>query len=291
MTDILKAIILGIVQGLTEFLPISSSAHLIFVPWLFGWEPFGLAFDVAVHLGTLMAVLIYFRNDLLAMLFGVLRSWRGLLRGKLPDDQMGKLGLFIALGTIPAVVFGLLAESAIDEYFHQDPVSRTALALSAVTMIAMGLLLGAADRFGRRSDRRGGVDRELHDLGLRDALVVGLAQSFALLPGVSRSGSTITAGLFSGMSRPVAARFSFLLGVPIILGAGLREILDVARDGIPAGERGVFVAGILSAFVVGYLAIAGLMQYLSRRSVDIFVIYRVVIGLGILMLLAVGFRG
>jgi undecaprenyl-diphosphatase len=290
MTDILKAIILGVVQGLTEFLPISSSAHLIFVPWLFGWEPFGLAFDVAVHLGTLMAVLIYFRNDLLAMLLGVLRSWRGLLRGQLPDDQMGRLGLFIALGTIPAVVFGLLAESAIDEYFHQDPVSRTALALSAVTMIAMGLLLGAADRFGRRSDRRGGVDRELHDLGLRDALVVGLAQSFALLPGVSRSGSTITAGLFSGMSRPVAARFSFLLGVPIILGAGLREILDVARDGIPAGERGVFVAGILSAFVVGYLAIAGLMQYLSRRSVDIFVIYRVVVGLGILMLLAVGFR-
>jgi undecaprenyl-diphosphatase len=225
------------------------------------------------------------------MLLGVLRSWRGLLRGQLPDDQMGRLGLFIALGTIPAVVFGLLAESAIDEYFHQDPVSRTALALSAVTMIAMGLLLGAADRFGRRSDRRGGVDRELHDLGLRDALVVGLAQSFALLPGVSRSGSTITAGLFSGMSRPVAARFSFLLGVPIILGAGLREILDVARDGIPAGERGVFVAGILSAFVVGYLAIAGLMQYLSRRSVDIFVIYRVVVGLGILMLLAVGFRG
>ncbi len=290
MTDIFKAIVLGIVQGLTEFLPISSSAHLIYVPWLFGWEPFGLAFDVATHLGTLMAVLIYFRKDLLAMLLGVLRSWRGLLRGKMPDDQMGRLGLFIVMGTIPAVVIGLSAESAIDEYFHQDPVSRTALALSAVTMIAMGLLLGAADRFGRRNGKRGGTERELHHLGLRDALVVGLAQSFALLPGVSRSGSTITAGLFSGMSRPIAARFSFLLGVPIVLGAGLREILDVARDGIPAGDRGIFAAGILSAFVVGYLAIAGLMHYLSRRSIDVFVIYRVVVGLGILMLLAVGFR-
>jgi undecaprenyl-diphosphatase len=203
---------------------------------------------------------------------------------------MGQLGLFIALGTIPAVVLGLTAESAIDEYFHQDPVSRTALALSAVTMIAMGLLLGAADRFGRRNGKPGDVDRELHHLGLRDALVVGLAQSFALLPGVSRSGSTITAGLFAGMSRPVAARFSFLLGVPIVLGAGLREMLDVARDGIPAGERGVFAAGILSAFGVGYLAIAGLIQYLSRHSVDVFVVYRVVVGLGMLMLLAIGFR-
>ncbi|MEX2314874.1 MAG: undecaprenyl-diphosphatase UppP [Thermomicrobiales bacterium] len=291
MTDILKAILLGVVQGLTEFLPISSSAHLIFVPWLMGWEPFGLAFDVAVHLGTLLAVLIYFRNDLLAMLFGVLRSWRGLLRGRLPDDQMGRLGLFIVVGTLPAVVIGLSAERAIDEYFHQDPVSRAALALSAVTLIAMGLLLGAADRFGKRSGARGSGDREFHQLGFRDALIVGLAQSFALLPGVSRSGSTITAGLFAGMSRPVAARFSFLLGVPIVLGAGLREVFNVAREGIPASERSIFAAGILSAFVVGYLAIAGLMQYLSRRSIDAFVVYRIVVGLGILMLLAAGFRG
>lgn len=291
MTDILKAIVLGVVQGLTEFLPISSSAHLIYVPWLLDWEPFGLAFDVSLHVGTLLAVLIYFRNDLLAMLFGVLRSWRGLLRGQLPDDQMGLLGLYIAVGTLPAVVIGLLAERAIDEYFHQDPVSRSALALSAVTLIAMGLLLGAADRFGRHNGVRGTGGREFHQLGLRDALIVGLAQSFALLPGVSRSGSTITAGLFAGMSRPVAARFSFLLGVPIVLGAALSEGLDVAREGIPADERGIFAAGMLSAFVVGYLAIAGLMQYLSRRSIDVFVIYRVVVGLGILMLLAVGFRG
>lgn len=290
MIDIVKAIILGVVQGLTEFLPISSSAHLIYVPWLFGWEPFGLAFDVATHLGTLLAVLIYFRNDLLAMAFGVLRSWRRLPRGRLPDDPMGKLGLFIVLGSIPAVVAGLIAEDAINEYFHQEPISRTALALSAVTMIAMGLLLGAADRFGRRNHAHGSGNREFHSLGLRDALIVGFAQSFALLPGVSRSGSTITAGLFAGMSRPVAARFSFLLGTPIILGAGLNETLDIARDGIPADERGVFVAGVVSAFVVGYLAIAGLIHYLSRRSIDVFVIYRVVVGLGILLLLAAGFR-
>jgi undecaprenyl-diphosphatase len=290
VTDILKAIILGVVQGLTEFLPISSSVHLIVVPWLFGWDPFGLAFDVALHMGTLLAVLIYFRNDLLAMLLGVLRSWRGLLRGQLPDDQMGRLGLYIAIGTIPAVIAGLLAENAIDEYFHQEPISRTALALSATTLIAMGALLGAADRFGRRYSVLESGERQLHQLGLRDALIVGLAQSFALLPGVSRSGSTITAGLFAGMSRPVAARFSFLLGVPIILGAGLKEMLDVVQDGIPAGERGVFVAGVISAFVVGYLTIAGLMHYLSRRSVDVFVVYRIVVGLGILLLLAAGFR-
>jgi undecaprenyl-diphosphatase len=286
MTDILRAIVLGIVQGLTEFLPISSSAHLIFVPWLFGWEPFGLAFDVSVHLGTLLAVLIYFRRDLLAMAFGVLGSWRRLLRGQLPDDQMGRLGLYIAVGTIPAVVVGLLIEDAVDEYFHQDPVSRAALALSAVTLIAMGLLLGAADRFGRMRN-----SRDLHGLGLRDAVIVGLAQACALLPGVSRSGSTITAGLFAGMNRPVAARFSFLLGVPVVLGAGLREIFELAREGITADERGVFAAGILSAFVVGYLAIAGLMRFLARRSIDVFVVYRIVVGLGILLLLAAGFRG
>jgi undecaprenyl-diphosphatase len=285
MTDVLRAIVLGIVQGLTEFLPISSSAHLIIVPWLLGWEPFGLAFDVALHLGTLAATLIYFRRDLWAMLTGVLGSWRQLLRGRLPHDPMGRLGLYIALGSVPAAVVGLLAKSAIDEYFHQDPISRAALAISALMLIVMGLLLGAADRYGARHD-----GRSFHTLGLRDALLVGLAQAFALLPGVSRSGSTITAGLFAGMSRPVAARFSFLLGVPIVLGAGLTEMLDLAREGIPAGDRDVFVAGILTAGLVGYLAIAGLMRYLQHRSIDVFVIYRLVLGSLVLLLLATGFR-
>lgn len=286
MSEILRAIVLGAVQGLTEFLPISSSAHLIFVPWLFGWDPFGLAFDVALHLGTLSAVLIYFRNDLLAMTRGVLGSWQQLLRGEMPDDYMGRLGLFIVIGTIPGAIVGLLVEGAIDDYFHSDPISRTALLLSAIALILMGILLGAADRWGKRS--RG---RDFGEIRLRDALLVGVAQSFALFPGVSRSGSTITAALFAGLSRPVAARFSFLLGVPIVLGAGMKSVLDLIQEGVPADERGAFVAGVITAAIVGYLAIHTLIRYLQRHSTDIFVIYRVVVGTFIIGLLVAGFRG
>lgn len=284
--DILRAILLGIVQGLTEFLPISSSAHLIIVPWLFGWEPFGLSFDVATHLGTLSAVLVYFRHDIWAMIRGVLGGWRSLLRGRLPEDEMGRLGLFIAVGTIPAAVAGLLFESMIDEYFHQDPLSSTAMVVLALLLIGMGLLLGVADRFGQRTNGRG-----LRQVGFATALFVGLAQMLAIVPGVSRSGSTITAGLFAGLQRATAARFSFLLGVPIILGAGLKEMLDLAQEGIPAGERGVFVAGILAAAVVGYLAIAGLIRFLQRHSTDVFVAYRIALGVTLLLLVAAGFRG
>jgi undecaprenyl-diphosphatase len=287
LSDLLKAIILGAVQGLTEFLPISSSVHLIVVPWLFGWEPFGLAFDVALHLGTLTAVLIYFYRDLREIILGTLRGLPDLAHGRFPNDPMGRLGIFIALGSIPAAIVGLLANDAIDEYFHQDPVSDTAIAISATVLILMGLLLGAADRYGKRHMR---PDRDIRTIGLGDALIVGCAQAFALLPGVSRSGSTITAGLFTGLSRPVAARFSFLLGVPIVMAAGLVEMIDLAREGIPAGERGVFVAGVLTAAIVGYIAIAGLMRFLQHRSVDVFVIYRIVLGLSLLSLVAAGFR-
>ena len=286
MSDIIRAIILGAVQGLTEFLPISSSAHLIFVPWLFGWEPFGLAFDVALHLGTLSAVLIYFRHDLLAMTRGILGSWKPLLRGEMPDDYMGRLGLFIVLGSVPAAIVGLLAEQAIDDYFHSEPISRTALLLSAIAMVVMGVALGAADRWGQRV--RG---RDFNEIRLRDALLVGFAQSFALFPGVSRSGSTITAGLFAGLSRPVAARFSFLLGVPIVLGAGMKSVLDLVQEGVPADERTSFVAGVITAAIVGWLAIHTLIRYLQRHSTDVFVVYRIVMGVFIIGLLAAGFRG
>ncbi|MCO5176388.1 MAG: undecaprenyl-diphosphatase UppP [Thermomicrobiales bacterium] len=283
--DILKAIILGIVQGLTEFLPISSSAHLIIVPWLLGWEPFGLAFDVATHLGTLMAVLVYFRDDLLAMIRGVLAGLPDLRRGRLPDDQMGRIGLFIAVATVPAAIAGFLFESTIDDYFHSDPISGTAMVVLALLLMGMGLLLGIADRVGRQRAGRG-----LQQVTFRTALLVGFAQMLAIVPGVSRSGSTITAGLFAGLERATAARFSFLLGVPIILGAGLKEMISLAGDGIPAGERGVFIAGVLTAAVVGYFAIAVLIRYLQRHSTDIFVIYRVALGIGLLLLVAGGFR-
>jgi undecaprenyl-diphosphatase len=285
MNDLLRAIILGALQGVTEFLPISSSAHLIIVPWLFGWEPYGLAFDVSLHLGTLAAVLTYFFHDLKQMALGALRALPGLARGRLPDDPMARLGLYVVPGTIPAAVVGLLAEDAIETYFHQEPLSRTALLLLTIMLILLGLLLGAADRYGRRNGHR-----EVHALRLRDAVIVGVAQAFALLPGVSRSGSTITAGLFSGMSRPVAARFSFLLGVPIVFGAGMMGVLDLIREGIPAGERDAFFAGVLTAAIVGYAAVAGLMRFLQHRSTDVFVVYRVLLGVGMLILLAFGFR-
>lgn len=289
MSDLLRAIVLGAVQALTEFLPISSSVHLILVPWLFGWEPFGLAFDAALHLGTLLAVLVYFRNDLLAMARGLLGSWRLLLRGKQPDDQMGRIGLWIVIASIPAGVVGLLVESTIDDYFHQDPISRTALALSAVVLILMGLLLFAAERYGQRAAARG-QGRGFQQLRFRDAMLVGFAQAAALLPGVSRSGSTLTAGLFSGLERPVAARFAFLLGVPIVAAAGAKQLLDLVREGIPAGELDVFIVGVVTSAVVGYLAVAGLMQYIQRRSISVFVYYRIVVGCFILTLIAAGFR-
>ena len=286
MNDILRAIVLGAVQGLTEFLPISSSGHLIVVPWLFGWEPFGLAFDVAVHLGTLSAVLLYFFSDLRAMALGGLRALPELARGRMPADPMGRLAVLIAAGTVPAVVAGLLLEEPIDAYFHADDVSHSAIVILALLLIAMGLLLGVADRYGRRRE-----GRDIATVGWRDALLVGCAQALALLPGVSRSGATITTGLFRGMTRADAARFSFLLGVPIILGAGLREMVDLARDGIPAGERGVFIAGVLTAAIVGYVAIAGLMRFLQHRSTDVFVIYRLGLGVSLLLLVLAGFRG
>lgn len=286
MGDIFRAIVLGIVQGLTEFLPVSSSAHLIIVPWAAGWEPFGLAFDVATHLGTLAAVLIYFRQDLLYIARGTLRGLPTMRRRRMPEDHAARLGVYIVLGSIPAAVTGLLIESRIDEYFHTEPLSRAALTMLSVMLIAVGLLLGVADRYGRRRAGRG-----FESIGLRDALVIGAAQATALFPGVSRSGSTIIAGLFSGLSRPVAARFSFILGIPIVFGAGMREMVALAREGIPAEERMVFAVGIVTAGIVGYLAIAGLLRFLQRSSTDVFVVYRVVIGVSMLALLAAGFRG
>lgn len=284
--NVLQAIVLGIIQGLTEFLPISSSAHLVIVPWLFGWEPFGLAFDTSLHLGTLLAVVVYFFRDLLAIAAGILRGWRDLPRGKLPTDPMGRLGLFFVVATLPTAASGVLLEETIDTHFHAETLSHWALALVGVALIGMGLLLALADRYAR--PRAG---KPFEQLGFREAMIVGLAQALALLPGVSRSGSTITAGLFAGMSRPTAARFSFLLGVPAIFGAGLLGLANLWQEGVPKGEGWAFVAGFFSAALVGYLAIAGLMRFIQTRSLDIFVVYRVVLGLSVLGLLAGGFRG
>ena len=283
--DILRAILLGIVQGLTEFLPISSSAHLIIVPWLFGWEPFGLAFDVALHLGTLAAILAYFRRELVAIPVGLMNERAALGRGRLPVDPMARLGIFIVVATLPAAVVGLLAEGAIDRAFHGDPISRAAIATMAVVLMLVGLVLELADRRGNAAVRAGG------EITFRQALLIGCAQTLALIPGASRSGTTITAGLFAGLSRADAARFSFLLGVPLIAGAGVKQMTELALDGFADVNLAVFVVGVVTAALTGYVAIAGLLRFLQRRPVTVFVVYRVALGVGLLALLAGGFEG
>jgi undecaprenyl-diphosphatase len=261
--SVIEAIVLGIVQGLTEFLPISSSGHLVIVPWLFDWEEPGLAFDAALHLGTLVAVFAYFWKDLLAMLLAVPRALRspvGLLRGDPSslgkEDLAARLALLLILGSIPGGIVGLLAQSTIDDFFHGSVNERRAIALIAIMLILFGLALGWADR---RAQHR----RALTTLGPRDALAVGAAQALALFPGVSRSGVTLTAGLLRGIKRADAARFSFLLGTPLVT---------------LAGAKGVFAA------------IWALLRLLQTSNTMVFVVYRVVAGVAILLVLASGLR-
>jgi undecaprenyl-diphosphatase len=285
--DYLEAVVLGLIQGLTEFLPISSSAHLIIVPWLLGWDEPGLSFDAALHLGTLVAVICYFWRELLAMLREVPRALSkpvALLRGHGddPEDRDARLALMIALATIPGGVAGLLGESAIDGFFHGSHHDRS-LALIALLLMALGILLGIADRAARH-------ERPLGRLTLRDAALIGLAQAAALFPGVSRSGSTITAGLALGLRRADAARFSFLLGTPLIAGAGLKGLLDVLQSDLSGSELGAFGLGLLVSALSGFAAIWFLLRYLQRSTTAVFVVYRLGLGLVVLGLIAAGLK-
>lgn len=280
-----QAIVLGIVQGLTEFLPVSSSAHLIVVPWLLGWESPGLAFDSALHLGTLAAVIVYFWRDLLAMAQSLPRAVRqpaAILRSPDPADLMPRLALLIIIGTIPAAVIGLLAEDLIDAAYHPEGVApdRVIVAVS-IALIALALLLLIAERGARHI-------RGLNSLRVPDALVIGLAQAGALIPGVSRSGSTITAGLFRGLTRADAARFSFLLGTPIVAAAGAKGLLEIVTSGLDSGQLGIFAIGLATSALAGFAAIWGLLRYLQRASTLVFIIYRIVLGLGLLALVYFG---
>lgn len=268
-----QALVLGIVQGLTEFLPISSSAHLILVPWLFGWPEPGLAFNVALHLGTLSAVLVYFSGDLLT----IARGWlTGLAQRRPLGSPEARIGWAVLIGSVPAGVVGVLLNDAIDQYFHSGGGGTLAIGLTAVLLVGLGAALWLAERAGRRS-------RSLTEVGLRDGFLVGVAQALALLPGVSRSGSTITAGLFLGFQRAAAARFSFILGIPAIVGAGMLETMHLLRTGLPASERTLFVVGMAASAVTGFLAIAFLLRFLQRRSTGVFVLYRFLLGAFILV--------
>jgi undecaprenyl-diphosphatase len=273
-----KAVILGAVQGITEFLPISSSAHLVLIPWLFNWRNPGLTFDVALHIGTLTAVLTYFRRDIGAMLAAL---WRG-LRARAPlAEPESRLAFLLAFGSLPGFVVGLLFDEPIDDFFHRPEAVRTALAIMATMLIVMGILLYVAERYGKRL-------RDIAALRFGDAAIIGVAQAFALIPGVSRSGSTLTAGLFLNLKRAEAARFSFLLSLPITGGAALKKAYDVVQDGgLAPSDRLPFALGILTAGIVGYTCIAFLLRYLQRASTMAFTIYRVAFGILILVLILV----
>jgi undecaprenyl-diphosphatase len=264
-----QAIVLGIVQGLTEFLPISSSAHLILVPYAFGWPDHGQRFDVALHLGTLAALLIYFWGDWVRLAQGVVGG-----SGK-ADPMERRLALAIVVGCVPAVIVGIKLEQVAEETLRSPH-------LIAVMMILMGLAMGAADYLGRRV-------RTLQGMTWVDALWIGCAQAFSLVPGVSRSGVTLTAGRALGFRREDAARFSFLLSAPITAGAALFKLRHLVAEGLPPHERLVFGVGILASGVVGYVAIAFLLSYLRRGNLLVFVLYRLL--LGVLILLAPSLLG
>lgn len=268
--NILQAIILGIVQGLTEFIPISSSAHLIIVPWLFGWDDPGLAFDVALHLGTLIALLWFFAADWVRVIRAGIAS---IVERKIGDDLDRRLAWLLVIGCVPGGIAGVLAESKLEELFHQPNSAHRADAMIAIGVIIA--LLGAALFIVERIARH---VRGMATLSLKDAIVVGLAQALAIFPGVSRSGATITAGLALGFEREAAARFSFLLSAPIIAGAGAKSLFDVygelRRGALGSSELTLFAVGFLAAAISGYLCIKFLLRFLQRNSTDIFVYYR-----------------
>jgi undecaprenyl-diphosphatase len=273
--ETIESIILGIVQGITEFLPISSSAHIIIVPWFFGWGEPGLTFNVAVHMGTLLAVLLFFRKDIFAM---ALALPRGIAAGKPLADPMSRMALIILAGSIPAGLIGLTFGDQIEGFFHEGSDSSTAFIIIAVMLIVVGLLMLLVERMLPQH-------REFDRITWRDGIVIGVAQAIALIPGTSRSGSTITAGMILGLKKEVAARFSFLLGIPVVAGAGMMEGVRLAERGLPADERLPFIVGAVVSLVVGYLSIAFLLRFLQTNSVLVFTIYRC--GLGVIMLVLI----
>jgi undecaprenyl-diphosphatase len=270
--SVFEATVLGLLQGLTEFLPVSSTAHLRIVPALLGWEDPGAAFTAVTQLGTVVAVLLYFRADLL----GISRTWlRSLRRPALRGELEARMGWYLVLATIPIGLLGLAFEDQIE-------TGARNLVLIAAALIGLGLVLLVAERVGRR-------DRGLASVRAGDALVIGFAQALALVPGVSRSGATISAGLFAGLEREAAARFSFLLSVPAVVLSGLFQLMALLNGEAGDGTGLVALAvATLLAFVSGLAAIAWLLRFLASRSTLVFVVYRVALGLVVLALATSG---
>jgi undecaprenyl-diphosphatase len=268
---ILQAIVFGAVQGITEFLPVSSTAHLVLLPWFLGWPDPGLAFDVALHIGTLVALLIYFRSEWIALTVAAFDLARGRTTG--PNARMV---LLIMVGTIPGAIAGALFESSVENTL------RTPLVIAS-TLIALAIVLVAAERTGRRK-------KGLHELSTADAVAVGFAQALAIVPGVSRSGVTITAGLFKSMKRDAAAKFSFYLSTPLIAGAAAKKSFDILKLGLTFEQMLPLIIGIVSSGIVGYIAIAFLLRYLQTHNTFLFVYYRIALGIVVLLAFLSGFR-
>ena len=272
--SILRALVLGILQGAAEFLPVSSSGHLVLVPWLLGWESPGLAFDAVVHWGTALAVVVYYWPDWVAMGRSVLKSMRieSIRRGRVLLDDQSRLAWLIILGAIPAAVLGYFLDDFFERLFDRPGAAAGFLLVTA-------LLLVTSERLARSM-------RGVAEMNWTDALVVGIAQALAIFPGVSRSGATIAAGLTRGLNRELAARYSFLLGTPMILGAGLFKVMDLAQAGSLAADWPSLLVGFVVSGVVGFGCIHLLLRYVRERRLYPFAAYCAVFGV---FCLVVGF--
>jgi undecaprenyl-diphosphatase len=262
--SIFEAIVLGIVQGLTEFLPISSSGHLVLMHQALGISESGLTFDVALHLGTLLALVLFFWKDLMSLAAGLFRK-----------TTQTKLAWLIALATIPAAIIGYLLESAAESTFR-SPL------LVSFNLAGFGVVMLIAEKYATRHKNK----TKLKDVSRAQALSMGFAQAAAVVPGISRSGSTITAGIFTGMDRVAATRFSFLLGVPIIAGAVLKVLTKDSAITEIRSETSIFIIGILTAFATGLIAIKFLLSYLSKHSLAVFAYYRIALAVVVLLIIS-----
>lgn len=264
--DLLHAAILGAIQGFTEVLPISSSAHLILFPWLLKWPESGLTFDVALHLGTFLALSLYFWRDIIEITV----SFFDVVANRRFNSPARRLPFLIIAATVPAAIAGKMFEHQVEALFRSNPL------LIAASLILFGILLGLADYFGRKR-------KVLDEIRPLSALSIGVMQCLALIPGVSRSGITITAGLMLGFTRESAARFSFLISLPIVAGAALLKSVDLFKHGIPAGEGVPMLVGIAFSAVTGYISVVFLLRFVQKQSLSLFVWYRVLVGGGLVV--------
>ncbi|MSN25099.1 MAG: undecaprenyl-diphosphatase UppP [Geobacter sp.] len=271
--NLLHAVVLGALQGFAEVLPISSSAHLILVPWLLNWPESGLTFDVALHLGTFIALAAYFRRDIIELIFNTYDA----ISTRSLNTPAKRLPFLIVAATVPAAVVGKLFEHQVEDIFRSSPL------LIASFLVIFGLLLGLVDMLGRKR-------RVLDEISSGNAMVIGVLQCLALIPGVSRSGITITAGLMLGFTRETAARFSFLMSLPIVAGAALLKTVEIAKHGVPAGEGLPMLVGIIVSAVTGYISVAFLLRYVQKQTLSPFVWYRVMVGGGLAIAILSGFK-